>query len=108
MGALEKLVAQRIKSGKEAFKPDSLSSGEYPLLVELMTAVAYPDGSVRQTATVTVFADPGGWKACLSDRDTGLTLWATAGTIESVWASLEERLSVPDPDWKQPRPGKKK
>ena len=80
-----------------------------PLLAEYQTLGYYGDGSRRQRATLTVFADePLGWKGVLNDRDNSRSLWATGATLEEMLGCLESQLCDPEARWRHdsPRNGK--
>jgi len=85
-------------SGGIAADPAWLS--EYPALHEYLTAGANPDGSPRRTATLTVFAELGTWKAFLNERDSGASLCASGGTVGETLAALEVMLESEVPPWR--------
>jgi len=76
----------------------------HPALFEFMTACTFSDGEVRTPSCFTCFCEDGAFKLCLSERDRGLTLWATAGTLADALKQLEERLRSDCPDWRKQRP----
>lgn len=75
-------------------------SKKYPAIVEYMTLVQDDDKNERETSTLLIFAEAGVWKACLGDRETGYTLWASGGTVEELLESLEAILQSPRPGWR--------
>lgn len=74
-----------------------------PAVVEYLTAAAWPDGEVRETSTLLMFAEEGGLKLCLSDRAQGRTLWRSGESIESCVKALEEALKGGQADWRRSR-----
>jgi hypothetical protein len=95
---LRKLAASAaVGSGVE----DAEARARWPLLFAFIAEPTYPDGTARELATVTVFVDTGVFKACLSDRDTQQSLWASSGSLEGLWDALEGRLNDPDADWRR-------
>ena len=79
-----------------------------PTLACYLGADSWPDGEVRQRSTLIVFYEEGQYKACLSDKDTCMTLWASARSFEGVPEALEARLTEDSPDWRKQRPQKKR
>lgn len=73
---------------------------EYPALFEYVTAGVNPDGSVRRTATLTLFADSGSWKCYLNERDAGASLCATGDTVAHALSALEVMLESENPPWR--------
>ena len=71
-----------------------------PTVVDYMADTAYGDGSSRETATLLVFLEGGCFKVCLSDRDTGRTLWATGDDFDTALGALESRLSTGKAEWR--------
>jgi hypothetical protein len=98
-------------SGGVAVDPVWVS--EYPALHEFVTAGTNPDGSVRRTGTVTLFAEMGTWKVFYNDRDSGGSLCATAETVAGALSALEVMLEGENPPWRfsdrpEPRNGRRK
>jgi len=77
-----------------------------PAVVEYLTATSWPDGEVRETATLLLFAEDGGIKACLSDRAQGRTLWRAGEGIEGAVKALEEAIKGGSADWRRSRGAK--
>lgn len=73
----------------------------YPALAEYMECDSWPDGSQRRTSTLLVFCEAGAVKGCLNDRDAGRSLWATAGSLDSLLVALEAMLSTGQGEWRQ-------
>jgi hypothetical protein len=80
---------------------------ECPTLYAYVAAPTWPDGSARELSTVIVFVEDGRIKGCLSDKDTGMTLWASSGTLAGLWEALEARLTGDEVDWRPARKPKK-
>lgn len=78
----------------------------HPVLWQFLCATTYSDGEVRQPSILTMFCEDGAVKLCLSERDRGMTLWATAATVQAAYKALEERLTAERPDWRKSRPKK--
>jgi len=104
MGYLDsvKALASQDQPGRKVV--DEKFEKAYPAVFEFLTSTNYSDGEVRQPSVVTVFAEDGAFKLCLSERDRGLTLWATAATFQDAFKSLEQRLTSDRPDWRKSRP----
>lgn len=80
--------------------PDDLS-GEFPLLLEFLSADRYPDGGLRQPGTLVLFLELGWLKACLSDRDQGLTAFCSAPGLRGLLRVIEAGLAEDSLDWRK-------
>jgi hypothetical protein len=74
----------------------------YPCLWEHVTRSKYPDGSARVLSTLMLFCDSGVIKACLNDRDQGLTAWASGCSWRACLLALEAGLANDTLDWRAP------
>jgi len=72
----------------------------HPALVEFMTLRKMDDGSPRQTSSLLIFCEDGVWKACLSERERELTLWAAGDTVAELLEAMEATLQSPAPQWR--------
>jgi len=88
-----------------AFAPSDMD--RWPALLEFTTSRAWPDGSLRQSGTLLLFADEGRLKVCLSDRDQGLVAFVTGDGVLSLLDAAEQMLREGDGDWRPQRQGKK-
>jgi len=80
----------------------------YPCLYEHLAVAQYDDGTARKLSTLTLFVDQGGIKACLNDRDQGLTGWISAESLAGLLDALETALADDRLDWRRSeRPGGK-
>lgn len=75
--------------------------GLYPMLVEMVTARSYGDGSPRVPATLTIFAEMGVWKLCLNDKDTARTAWVSSPGLVSAIERLEAQLASDSCEWRK-------
>lgn len=73
----------------------------YPALSEYLTCPLYPDGTVRQLATLTVFREDGYWKACLNEKDQGLVLFVAEQAFGTLLEALELLLQEEHPPWRK-------
>ena len=80
---------------------DSEFKLQYPALSEYLTCPQYPDGSVRQLATLTVFREDGWWKACLNEKDQGLVLFVAESRYGTLLEALELLLQEDHPPWRK-------
>jgi len=104
MSFLDKLREARPGAVAPSAMHDPAFQKTCPALFEYMTAVSFSDGQTRTPCSLTVFAEDGAFKACLSERDMDLTLWGTGATFHEALACLETRLVSPNPDWRKKRP----
>lgn len=93
------------ESSKHASPEDVAFLKRFPALHEYLTATSYPDGSARQTASLSVFSEDGLWKACLNERDTGMVLFVAESHYDDLLTALELLLQEERPPW---RPSKHK
>ena len=77
--------------------------GLYPHLWTFMTQARWEDGTPRLPSPVSIFMQHGKWTACLTEKNWGLILFATADRLEGIWEALDARLSDPKADWRQDR-----
>jgi len=105
MGYLDSVRGIGPQDGQGGKPPVDEKFGKaHPALWEFMTSHAYSDGEVRTPSIVTIFCEDNAVKMCLSERDRGLTLWATAATVQDAFKALEARLTSERPDWRKSRP----
>ena len=80
----------------------------YPSVWEHLSSGTYPDGAKRLLSTLTIFVDQEAVKACLNDREQGLTGWASGASVDAVLQSLETALANDTLEWRVAGGGKKK
>lgn len=78
-------------------------SGKYEALWEYLTCDQDEKGSERERAMLMFFVDGSVFKACLQDRATSRSLWASGGSMEQALEALEGCLRSPAPDWRAMR-----
>lgn len=102
MGVLRK-VETGSKSGPSSGRQaeDKFIEGLFPTLWEYLSADAWPDGSERETSTVTMFVEQGMVKVCLSDRANDRSAWSSGETLEEAVLSLEGALAADRTDWRK-------
>jgi hypothetical protein len=95
------------KKGKkgETFVPDIKGA---PTVACFLGSDAWPDGDLRERATLIVFVEDGAFKVCLSEKNLNATLWATSATWEGLLEALEDRLTADAPDWRKAKKFTKK
>lgn len=77
----------------------------YPNVWEMVSSSAYPDGSRRVMSTLLLFCDGGLVKACLNDRDQGLTAWCSGESVSACLRTLETGLAGDTLEWRKPVKG---
>jgi hypothetical protein len=75
-----------------------------PVLHAFLTEGKDGQGKERRTSTLLVFVDEGAWKACLTERDHELTLWASSDTLWGLLEALEARLTERPVEWRKKKP----
>lgn len=102
---LDKKDQRKVTGGPVAGVVDLEFSNSHPLLFSYLTQRAWPDGSPRQTSSLTIFEDSGIMKAVLKDRDANLCLWASSPTIARLYDVIEALLCDPEAEWRTERTG---
>lgn len=88
--------------------PDEIGLA-FPALWEFLVTSVYEDGKPRQLPTLLVFYDHPLVKACLNDRDQGLSCWVSSPGLQGAFLALERGLEGDCLEWRKPGPnGKKK
>jgi len=83
--------------GEKAF--DEEFEATYPIVHLLMTETELEKGKGRQTCTVVIYASHGLFNVIMTERDKEMKIFAGGASMPQMWASLEERVSSPEPDW---------
>jgi hypothetical protein len=85
---------------------------EYPAMHDYLTVSRDEEGRSRRTSTITVFAESGGFKVFLNERDLNASLCSTGETVAAALGALEVMLESDSPPWRwnetRPAPGGKK
>jgi len=97
--------ARKVVGGDEAQLNDPDFANVYPMVFSHLSQTKWPDGSPRQTSTLSVFVDGGVIKAVLKDRHAGLCLWCAAKTMGDLFGVLEALLCDPGAEWRLDRKG---
>jgi hypothetical protein len=100
---VQKALAGKAGTSPGAAASDASLAAACPALHEFLTLSVLPSGAARTTSTLLVFVEGGLWKAVLNERDAGLSLWATAESLQGLWDELEARLTAPAVDWRPSR-----
>lgn len=79
---------------------DMAFAADFPATWEFLTCCQLANGVARQTATVSLFAADGVFKAFLNDRETGKCLCVASRTVVGLWDALEAALTSDDPGWR--------
>jgi hypothetical protein len=93
--ALKKVLKQAAQGSPVG--PGISDAGEFPTLIEYLTQTAYPDGTKRETATLIIVADTGGWRGCLSDKDNQRSMWKAGDSVLGLLLALEQGAAEDDP-----------
>lgn len=80
--------------------PDPRLTRAYPCLMAFLGDRAWDDGQPRTPGTITIFMEDDMLKAALNDRDEGMSMYASGGTLDGVLGSLEGHLADEDGDWR--------
>lgn len=107
------VLKKRVASGEPRRTPGQASEdawmAPFPGIWEMLTAGAFADGEARKGATLLLFVDEGVVKACLNDREQGMTAWASGAGLSDCLTALEEGLQGDTLVWRSggKRPGQK-
>lgn len=99
----ERRRAAAASSQSGSVQRDPRVEKDFPALWDLMTTTKLKDGKVRRTMTVLLFVDDGKWKACLNDRENGVTAFVSGDTAQALLMSIEEGLQGDSLEWRGDR-----
>lgn len=86
---------------QEFMVPEEARSKKLPALMEhLCRCVHEGTNEIRETTTLTVFAEAGVFKVFANSRDTEESLCVTAQTWDALWMTLERALVDPSSSWR--------
>lgn len=102
---LDKSRVPNVVGRQDAPLQDEEFSVLYPTLHAHMTQAVWPDGTVRETSTVSIFIDGAVVKCVLKDRSLGVCLWASSPTLGGLFGVLEALLCDPAAEWRADRVG---
>jgi hypothetical protein len=84
----------------------------FPALLEFLAATKWSDGTSRTPGSMTLFADCGTWKLCLSDKHQQRIAFVSAKEPQAALEAAERGLMSDSLDWRAMRqnqfPGRKK
>ncbi len=75
-------------------------AAQAPALTEFLTAMVWEDQKPRETGTVMLVAEGGGWKAWVHDRDAKRSVWLSASTVLDLLVVVEETLISGAGQWR--------
>jgi len=108
MGVLKKRDASIVAGIPEAQLSGGSFQAQYPSVWEHLASLHYDDGTPRLPSTLTLFVDAGAVKACLNDRDQGVTGWAAGDSVSTCLMALERALQADTVDWRAAKANKGK
>ena len=108
MSVLKKREVKSSSSGAAGSPEADQLSSALTGLWEMLCSTRYPDGSPRASSTLLVFVESGQVKACLNDRDQGMSAWVTASSLWGALAALESGIQGDSLDWRVPSQSKQK
>lgn len=94
------------ESGDSVIIPQCLLD-RAPTLGHFLCDECWPGGEVRQRSSLVVFVEDGVFKACLSDKDSGSSLWSSCRSFDDLLEAIEARLTDDRPDWRKAKFKKK-
>lgn len=95
----QKSMAAKAPAGQAAHDKDLAKS--HPAIHEFLTCAKDDEGKERQTATLTVSCEEGGFKLGLSDREAEQSLWAFGKTLATALDALEGILEGGEGQWRK-------
>jgi hypothetical protein len=66
---------------------------KFPTVGEFLSMSQWPDGSPRETGTITLLFDSGQVKAAVNDRDANVSAFVSAESLTGLFKALEEGLT---------------
>ena len=101
MGFIEKALPSAKAAGSTVAAKCAWLAKQCPALHEFLTVSVLPGGETRTPSTVTIFTEGGLFKACLSEKDADVNLFASGEGLEACLDNLEERLTAQVVDWRR-------
>lgn len=86
---------------------DDKFGSKFPALLDHLVSTLWPDGSGRETSTILVFCEGGGWKACLHDRDAGMQCFVSGESFEALIKAADAACRPGKGDWRVKQPKKR-
>jgi len=103
MGLRKPIAASKATPGPS--RPEDVEGEvEFTTLFCYLCDDTWEDGQARQRSTLIVFSEEDAFKACLTDKDNDMTLWASSKTLSGLLGALEARLNDPEAEWRKRRP----
>ena len=79
---------------------DDKMKKNYPTLWEYLSCSSWPDGEERKRSSLVMFCQDGMVKACLSDKNFNVQLWAASASFLGALEAMEGRLTEDKPEWR--------
>jgi hypothetical protein len=79
---------------------------QFPMLWGYLSSRVDADNVAREPGSLAIFAEGGGFKGYLYDREESQKLWAAGGSIHEFLASLEQFLGDSTAHWREDYKGK--
>lgn len=80
----------------------------WPELYHRLVDTEFEGGDPRQTSSLTLFAEDGLFKVCLSEKAEGLVAFCSGDGLFAVLDALEGQLTDGSVDWRKAKPWKRK
>jgi len=97
LSALDRALLQAVGEGQHFGRKDDPAREKFPNLWAWLTTIYVGRDHLKQPATLTVRLGPEGVIASLTDRDLCVSLDASSGTLEGIFAEVERLLSSDTP-----------
>jgi len=94
---LDRAIQQAMGEGRIVGNPDDPAQTRWPELWRWMTTIYLGRDEMKQPATLSVKAAPGGVVISLTDRDLGVTVDAATANLEDALDALEASLNSDTP-----------
>lgn len=108
MAGLKRPVSSSASGGPPRAAVDLEFRRRWPTLASYVLDVTWEDGSRRETATVTVFAEDGLLKASINDRAGKRTAFMAGETLDGLLDRLDTGLEEEKLDWRPWKGDKRK
>jgi len=99
--SFKKLFGGTVRRDMETALDDADFLKRWPVLNMLLVNLKDDDGKLRLPCTLTIVCEHGMAKAGLRERNEGLNLWVSSGTIMGVFDALEEAVQADPPQWRR-------
>jgi len=96
VSSFQRALEQAMGEGREVGNPDDPSNERFPALVQWLTTIYVNRDEMKQPATLTIKATPGGYIVSVNDRDLAIGVDAFINDLSTCLEAIESALNDPN------------